>query len=94
MLRHPSDNCNSYADGKRWLIGIFRKKIANSPCHQCGGGCACLCRDHSKLIATLPCCGVYGPGSSPPGLRHSQSARPRQVPKSIVDRFQSIEVQQ
>src|ERR1700674_141309 len=86
---------NSDADGEGWLFGIVQKKIANPLRHQRGGSYACLWQDQGKLVPALPRCGIYGPATVRQDLRQP-AKRPvsRQMPKSIVDLFQSIQVQQ
>src|ERR1700740_3242225 len=86
---------NPHADGKRWDLGIFRHKIANSPCYQCSGGCTRLWQDQSELVPAMARCGVDSAAAVPQDLPESaERSIPRQMTKLVVRLFQAIEVQQ
>jgi len=83
------------ANGKGRLFGVSREKVANSACYQCGRCCARLWQDQRELIAALPRRGIDGPATVRQGLSHpAKRTISNEMTKSIVDLFQSIEVQQ
>src|SRR5579859_7070088 len=87
----------SYPDahGKRGFLGIFRKKITNSPCHQRGGHPVCLGQDQRKLVPAVSRRRVYGSAAVFQYLpQAAEGSVTRQMAKVIVDFFQFIQIQQ
>src|SRR6202040_2185103 len=86
---------NPYADGKYWLLATLRKKIASPPCDQCGGANACLWQNHSKFVPAVPCRGIDRPTAASQNLPEpAECPVTCQMTKSVVNLFQSIEIQQ
>src|SRR5437016_6083551 len=85
--------CYPHADGKHWLLVVFRKKIANPVRYQCSSGHACLRQYQRKFVPAMACCGVDSAAAVPQDLSESaERPIPRQMTKLVVGLLQAIEV--